>query len=119
RSVTLSYKSRLFFVTSRRRHTISKRDWSSDVCSSDLTVGIGDQTARGRTQGNHGALAVPAYIFAHQFANGPHRQISGSLVQHGKIGRASCRDSVFMKMVVGYVSKKRVKVDETCDDKNT
>src|SRR5699024_11372742 len=22
---------------SRRRHTISKRDWSSDVCSSDLT----------------------------------------------------------------------------------
>src|SRR6266513_2126535 len=25
-----------FFVSSRRRHTISKRDWSSDVCSSDL-----------------------------------------------------------------------------------
>src|SRR5699024_11710146 len=23
--------------SSRRRHTISKRDWSSDVCSSDLT----------------------------------------------------------------------------------
>src|SRR5438067_11723716 len=27
---------KLFFA-SRRRHTISKRDWSSDVCSSDLT----------------------------------------------------------------------------------
>src|SRR5699024_8765151 len=27
-----------FFFSSRRRHTISKRDWSSDVCSSDLTV---------------------------------------------------------------------------------
>src|SRR5438067_12938333 len=26
----------LFFFSSRRRHTISKRDWSSDVCSSDL-----------------------------------------------------------------------------------
>src|SRR5699024_4868654 len=25
-----------FFVTTRRRHTSSKRDWSSDVCSSDL-----------------------------------------------------------------------------------
>src|SRR5699024_1459448 len=25
-----------FFSSSRRRHTISKRDWSSDVCSSDL-----------------------------------------------------------------------------------
>src|SRR5699024_11817078 len=26
----------LFFFSSRRRHTSSKRDWSSDVCSSDL-----------------------------------------------------------------------------------
>src|SRR5699024_12049416 len=26
----------LFFFSSRRRHTRSKRDWSSDVCSSDL-----------------------------------------------------------------------------------
>src|SRR5699024_11914046 len=26
----------LFFLSSRRRHTRSKRDWSSDVCSSDL-----------------------------------------------------------------------------------
>src|SRR5699024_12007112 len=25
-----------FFFSSRRRHTRSKRDWSSDVCSSDL-----------------------------------------------------------------------------------
>src|SRR5450432_2231678 len=30
----------LFFFSSRRRHTISDRDWSSDVCSSDL-VGCG------------------------------------------------------------------------------
>src|SRR5699024_11993517 len=27
-----------FFFSSRRRHTISKRDWSSDVCSSDLCL---------------------------------------------------------------------------------
>src|SRR5699024_11460395 len=26
-----------FFYSRRRRHTRSKRDWSSDVCSSDLT----------------------------------------------------------------------------------
>src|SRR5699024_12209691 len=26
------------FFSSRRRHTISKRDWSSDVCSSDLKI---------------------------------------------------------------------------------
>src|SRR5207249_8602424 len=30
----------LFFFSSRRRHTRSKRDWSSDVCSSDLDEGI-------------------------------------------------------------------------------
>src|SRR5207249_6072869 len=29
--------STVFFFSSRRRHTRSKRDWSSDVCSSDLT----------------------------------------------------------------------------------
>src|SRR5699024_11433583 len=31
----------LFFFSSRRRHTRSKRDWSSDVCSSDLWL-VGD-----------------------------------------------------------------------------
>src|SRR5699024_11848567 len=29
-----------FFFSSRRRHTRSKRDWSSDVCSSDLASAI-------------------------------------------------------------------------------
>src|SRR5438105_12037551 len=28
----------VFFFSSRRRHTRSTRDWSSDVCSSDLEV---------------------------------------------------------------------------------
>src|SRR5437868_13666537 len=28
----------MFFFSSRRRHTRSKRDWSSDVCSSDLVM---------------------------------------------------------------------------------
>src|SRR2546421_789609 len=29
-----------FFFSSRRRHTRSDRDWSSDVCSSDLGVNV-------------------------------------------------------------------------------
>src|SRR5206468_6135748 len=29
-----------FFFSSRRRHTRSDRDWSSDVCSSDLFVPV-------------------------------------------------------------------------------
>src|SRR5216683_3307760 len=32
----------VFFFSSRRRHTRSERDWSSDVCSSDLDGGFGD-----------------------------------------------------------------------------
>src|SRR5438445_6031005 len=35
----------LFFFSSRRRHTRYWRDWSSDVCSSDLTVA---RAVRGR-----------------------------------------------------------------------
>src|SRR5450830_1563369 len=46
--------SSFFFFSSRRRHTRSKRDWSSDVCSSDL--GTPRQCAHpARTQrGTHG-----------------------------------------------------------------
>src|SRR2546421_4933960 len=32
-----------FFFSSRRRHTRSDRDWSSDVCSSDLTDDPGER----------------------------------------------------------------------------
>src|SRR5439155_7908055 len=31
----------LFFFSSRRRHTRWPRDWSSDVCSSDLSINVG------------------------------------------------------------------------------
>src|SRR5256884_6857383 len=52
----------LFFFSSRRRHTRCSRDWSSDVCSSDLVVGLTDspdfptnnpfQSALSNTSGN-------------------------------------------------------------------
>src|SRR2546421_8351480 len=35
-----------FFFSSRRRHTRSDRDWSSDVCSSDLVVSRSDPEGR-------------------------------------------------------------------------
>src|SRR5699024_11319068 len=34
-----------FFLSSRRRHTRSKRDWSSDVCSSDLILSAYPKTS--------------------------------------------------------------------------
>src|SRR6266511_5701133 len=36
----------LFFFSSRRRHTRWPRDWSSDVCSSDLRTGRPTQVPR-------------------------------------------------------------------------
>src|SRR5204862_5283734 len=35
-----------FFFSSRRRHTRSLRDWSSDVCSSDLLCPVGEVETR-------------------------------------------------------------------------
>src|SRR6266496_6808658 len=35
-----------FFFSSRRRHTRSLRDWSSDVCSSDLGLGYAEEAVR-------------------------------------------------------------------------
>src|SRR6266511_4956096 len=43
-----------FFFSSRRRHTIFSRDWSSDVCSSDLT-----RARPPRPPGRPGPVRVP------------------------------------------------------------
>src|SRR5690625_7588493 len=51
-----------FFFSSRRRHTRWPRDWSSDVCSSDLTwleevdqqLGLGLEVVRARAEELHG-----------------------------------------------------------------
>src|SRR5207253_5613727 len=36
----------VFFFSSRRRHTRWPRNWSSDVCSSDLLFGLAPQVSR-------------------------------------------------------------------------
>src|SRR5690625_2035685 len=36
------YTNSMFFFSSRRRHTRWPRDWSSDVCSSDLSYELGN-----------------------------------------------------------------------------
>src|SRR5690606_25154229 len=49
----------VFFFSSRRRHTRFSRDWSSDVCSSDLGVFTQSWVAGSRSQS---ALEVPLVI---------------------------------------------------------
>src|SRR5207302_6754970 len=48
----------LFFFSSRRRHTIFSRDWSSDVCSSDLDEHVAGRGIRGMSTPVHTARAA-------------------------------------------------------------
>src|SRR5256884_6348267 len=87
-----------FFFSSRRRHTRCSRDWSSDVCSSDLGVGCG--SAQGlkivaRLAQMHGVRSDVAYLENPLLAEGTlHGQVPLLGVGHNKIGRASCRERV-------------------------
>src|SRR5690554_6688736 len=51
----------LFFFSSRRRHTRCGRDWSSDVCSSDLAVYKAYNQARAEVRSS-GTLPVPMHL---------------------------------------------------------
>src|SRR5699024_11620848 len=89
-----------FFFSSRRRHTRSKRDWSSDVCSSDL----GSLTGADWQRLPIAALAVAAaFLFLLLQARALNLLLMGeetaatlglNLNLLRKIGRASCRERV-------------------------
>src|SRR5699024_12220735 len=91
------YCSIFFFFSSRRRHTRSKRDWSSDVCSSDL-----EREPHG--PGREASLRVEVDDDAQ--ATGEHADGPGAGVDRGpgdgEIGRASCRERV--EIAVGAAS---------------
>src|SRR5207249_7173651 len=103
--------------SSRRRHTRSKRDWSSDVCSSDLRVELDHWAKRHRCQcrlqgfSTHYSFSFPnarksklrnanklAYLLAHIL---PAPVIL--LASNRQIGRASCRERVEIAEVGGAV----------------
>src|SRR5438874_13067292 len=54
---SLALQWRMFFFSSRRRHTRSLRDWSSDVCSSDL-LDVGNQRELSCALDRGGELAL-------------------------------------------------------------
>src|SRR5438094_10012810 len=81
-----------FFFSSRRRHTRSYGDWSSDVCSSDLeTILTTYNLARrgGEVVGGEDGLREPDHL-------------EGVVCAAPEIGRASCRERV--SIAVGDVS---------------
>src|SRR5207249_4030687 len=87
-----------FFFSSRRRHTRSKRDWSSDVCSSDLTLAsrnvdfIGRAFRRKRTNAClPPVIAYPVFSARKTFFDRGGFEFHILLYE---IGRASCRERV-------------------------
>src|SRR5690606_41121305 len=89
-----------FFFSSRRRHTRFSRDWSSDVCSSDLV-----QTIKKRIMASpppetitpNPYLLLPQTLFTTSSCVVPCS--SNFRFNAGKIGRASCRESEWIAVV--------------------
>src|SRR5207248_4136667 len=95
-----------FFFSSRRRHTRSYGDWSSDVCSSDLPLpilmsrtpyGIGQSDSDGINR-RYNELVKDGYIFVLQDIRGRFGSEGQFLMNRprseerrvGKEGRARC-----------------------------
>src|SRR5699024_12073967 len=87
-----------FFFSSRRRHTRSKRDWSSDVCSSDLegfhVLGFPCNQFGGQEPGS--ADEIAAFCESHYDVTFPvFAKIDVNGADADQIGRASCRERVW------------------------
>src|SRR5438034_8242660 len=82
-----------FFFSSRRRHTRSLCDWSSDVCSSDLEHRKAVLMVR-QTLDADSAYADVA-LHANGLTSLQYREEKGAAtheIQANEIGRASCRE---------------------------
>src|SRR5206468_6118654 len=92
----------VFFFSCRRRRTRSDRDWSSDVCSSDLGFSLALSAASAKLDATFGSSSVFGGLFDRRrdrifgerlltFAvGGAPKRIEGSEIV--EIGRASCRE---------------------------
>src|SRR2546426_9553109 len=103
----------VFFFSSRRRHTRLQGDWSSDVCSSDLSVPpmqVGGETD---------VVQVLALVEGVDTRVAPH-QLLQLVLKHGalkelngkpaEIGRASCREKSVDLGGRRIIKKKKLKV---------
>src|SRR2546422_4621268 len=71
-----------FFFSSRRRHTRCSRDWSSDVCSSDL---VRRRRCRGKTSSWNAPCAK---------AGTTSRPRTGGSTRNGRSGRSTARGAI-------------------------
>src|SRR5438034_9275719 len=97
-----------FFFSSRRRHTRSLCDWSSDVCSSDLWVtDLADIPSK---YGVSNVYADVGQLFAQTTIADPRvsAAMMGMLIRGlgaDQIGRASCRERVVSAVVAARAGR--------------
>src|SRR3712207_9264030 len=92
----------LVFFSSRRRHTRYWRDWSSDVCSSDLgpaAAGSAGRRAHGHRRPRRDPLCAGAAARRDRRRHG-----AGAWEENG---RESCRGRVEISVVVAILKKKK------------
>src|SRR5690606_41112105 len=81
-----------FFFSSRRRHTRFSRDWSSDVCSSDLSTIVRPRRSTPsnttKIEGKNVQLLGDPMLNNCASTGSP----ANSATMLGEIGRASCRE---------------------------
>src|SRR5690349_23040079 len=100
RSMALSRSDCSFFFSSRRRHTRSLRDWSSDVCSSDLASSMGERTPppllvlAGTNGAGKSSIGGRFYRESGGEYFNPDEFARRILATNPEIGRASCRERV-------------------------
>src|SRR5207245_5021397 len=101
----------VFFFSSRRRHTRCYRDWSSDVCSSDLVSRPCwfRKPARARNRSSCSSMASLERRSRSVSPSGT----TGSAASALKIGRASCRERE--EMWAGACTDER-KDEEKCTE---
>src|SRR5690606_40602674 len=103
-----------FFFSSRRRHTRFSRDWSSDVCSSDLfdlaKLGAALNHERDQQFTYLGLQTLYDRYFLHK--DGIRFELPQVFFMRVEIGRASCRERVWVSVVAAALQHKRLEDTE-------
>src|SRR5690606_39703053 len=101
----------MFFFSSRRRHTRFSRDWSSDVCSSDLSRQKTSSLTMSRKheppETEAGRASAP-YDVTQQVGHLLRKAVQRhtAIFQQNEIGRASCRERACKKRIRHTRNKK-------------
>src|SRR5690606_39519616 len=104
-----------FFFSSRRRHTRFSRDWSSDVCSSDLPLLVIHGRDDAVVSARNGQAAAAQWATALGAAQGESRIVQRGTrkamtvtdFRRSQIGRASCRERVEISAVAAALKQQR------------